>query len=382
VPRGDAFRLLQTHAGITAAVVGDIRRQRGEYKQAIEALSQGDLQAGFERLDRMGAIREVPDDLRHRQLADDYLAATREGKSALVVAPTHKEGREVTARIRDGLKAAGTLKGHERVFGQFVSYGLTEAQRQDPLNYQPGDVVRFHQNVRGGFQKGEGASVVGRDDRGNILVLREKQIMPTTLPLASAEHFDLYERRELPLAAGDQVRITKNAALPDGKRLLNGSIHTVASFNRLGHIVLDGGQVIPKEFGHLAHGYVATSHASQGKTVDRVLVAVGDESFAAASKEQFYVSASRGRESVAVYCENKRDLFEAVNRSGARLSATELAAEPATIQKPPPSRLVRLREHIHRHLRAENVRRLLKKRDRPAPPVKVAVRNQTQELER
>ena len=100
VPRGDAFRLLQTHAGITAVSVGTIQRQRGNYKAAVECISRGDLDDGFAKLDRLGAIREVADELRHQELAADYVAAVREMKSALVVAPTHAEGRAVTGRIR------------------------------------------------------------------------------------------------------------------------------------------------------------------------------------------------------------------------------------------------------------------------------------------
>ena len=118
VPRGDAFRLLQTQAGLKPAVVGDIRRQRGEYRQAVEALAAGDLETGFTRLDRMGRVREVAGSERHTLLATDYLAAVREGKSALVVAPTHAEGRDVTARIREGLKTAGALRGRERTVNQ------------------------------------------------------------------------------------------------------------------------------------------------------------------------------------------------------------------------------------------------------------------------
>jgi hypothetical protein len=90
--------------------------------------------------------------------------------------------------------------------------------------------------------------------------------------------------------------------------------------------------VVAKDFGNISHGYVTTSHSSQGKTIDRVLVAIGEESFPAASRQQFYVSASRGRESVTVYCNNKRDLFQAVAKSDERTSATELAA---TSQEPP-----------------------------------------------
>jgi conjugative relaxase-like TrwC/TraI family protein len=401
VPRGDAFRLLQTHAGIKPAEVRDIRRQQGEYKKAVEALSKGDLETGFTRLDRMGAIREVTGPERHELLAAGYVSATAVGKSALVVAPTHAEGREVTARIRENLKAAGSLKGKERMFTQLVSHGFTEAMRQDPMNYQTGDVVRFNQNVKGGFTKGEAVSVIGNDIKGRVLVKREKDQTATVLPLDAANRFDVYERRELPLAVGDRIRIAQNGATADGRgKLINGSLHSVASFGHHGNIVLDNGQVISKNYGHLAHGYCATSHASQGKTVDRVFVAVGPESFAAASKEQFYVSVSRARESVSVYCEDKRELLESVSRSSSRMTATELTAAPSpqtatqtsrmvdkheaheaigrsslgmdateltAAAKPqpaaPPSRLVRIVEHIRRVARATFVRERALMRD-------------------
>ena len=69
---------------------------------------------------------------------------------------------------------------------------------------------------------------------------------------------------------------------------------------------------------------MVTSHSSQGKTVDRVFVGQSSESFPASSREQFYVSASRARESVTIYTDNKQDLLDAVSRSDERLSATEL----------------------------------------------------------
>jgi hypothetical protein len=35
-------------------------------------------------------------------------------------------------------------------------------------------------------------------------------------------------------------------------------------FTRRGDIIVDHGWVIDRDFGHLTHGYVLTSHASQG----------------------------------------------------------------------------------------------------------------------
>jgi len=84
---------------------------------------------------------------------------------------------------------------------------------------------------------------------------------------------------------------------------------------------------VPKNYGGIGHGYVVTSHASQGKTVDTVLLAVGQESFAAANKEQFYVSVSRGKEAVRLYTDDKEAMLDAIKGSSARLSASELMEE-------------------------------------------------------
>jgi hypothetical protein len=71
-------------------------------------------------------------------------------------------------------------------------------------------------------------------------------------------------------------------------------------------------------------GYVDTSYASQGKTTDRVFISVGNESLPAANQQQWYVSASRGREMAKVYVDSKEDVRNAIARTGERLSAVEL----------------------------------------------------------
>ncbi|WP_430303572.1 hypothetical protein [Splendidivirga corallicola] len=53
------------------------------------------------------------------------------------------------------------------------------------------------------------------------------------------------------------------------------------------------------------HGYCLTSYASQGKTVDRVLITQPASTLTASNPEQFYVSVSRGREAVTVYTQDK-----------------------------------------------------------------------------
>ena len=101
-------------------------------------------------------------------------------------------------------------------------------------------------------------------------------------------------------------------------------------FTPAGDIEVEGGIVVGKNYSHLAHGYVVTSHAAQGKTVDRVVVVQGAESFPASSREQFYVSATRGRESLTVFTDDREGLKRAIQRSDPRPSATELVQPSAT----------------------------------------------------
>ena len=155
----------------------------------------------------------------------------------------------------------------------------------------------------------------------------------------------MYEARQVALTQGDKLRITRNGYVKrearrgvfgdlTKDRLNNGAVYEVDSFTKKGDIRLANGFVVPKDYGGISHGYVVTSHASQGRTVDVSLIALGHESFAAANKEQFYVSVSRGREAVRLYTDDKDAMMDAVQHSGARLSATELMQPVAPKRKP------------------------------------------------
>jgi conjugative relaxase-like TrwC/TraI family protein len=308
VERGAALRLLEEEAGLVPAEVKEIKRQSGVYKAAVKSLAEGHAAEGFKRLDELGWVREIDREERYKQMAADYLATIDQGKTALVVSPTHAEGDRITGDIRRALRDAEKLGDDERTFRVLENANLTPAERGDAVNYGAGDVLVFHQNAKG-FTRGDRVAVSG--DR--------------PLPLDQANRFQMFHSSTLRLARGDKVRITHNGLTADGKhRLNNGALYNVKKFDPDGNIVLDNGWTVGSDFGHLAHGYVVTSHASQGKTVDRVFVGQGSESFVASSREQFYVSASRAREQVTVYTDNKEALLDAVSRSEERVSATEL----------------------------------------------------------
>lgn len=314
VTAGEPLKLLEERAGLHAAEVTEILRQQGDYKKAATALSQGQTEEAFEELDKLGWIKEVADADRYKQLSAAYLSAVNETKkggqpkSALVVSPTHAEAARITEAIRAGLKVQGKL-GEERIVNGWVSPHLTDAQKTDSTEYAVGDLLQFHQNAKG-FTKGA------------RLVVREG-VRP---PMEYADRFELYRPTQFALAAGDRVRVTAGGKTKDGKhRLSTGSLLTVQGFTRQGDIVVDHGWIIAKDFGHLTHGYVVTSHASQGATVDKVFVGISSQSLPATYQRTGYVAVTRGREQAVIFTDDRKELLKAICRSDDPLSATEIA---------------------------------------------------------
>jgi len=97
------------------------------------------------------------------------------------------------------------------------------------------------------------------------------------------------------------------------------------------------------------HGYAVTSHSSQGKTVDEVLLVASSRSFAAVNREQFYVSISRGRERVHVFTDDADLLARRVTDSHERQAAVELVALRQELVKLGFSRSERLKEKVLAH---------------------------------
>ncbi len=127
-------------------------------------------------------------------------------------------------------------------------------------------------------------------------------------------------------AKGDRLRVTAGGTTKDGKhRLSNGSLYTVEGFTPQGDLIVNRDWVIAKNFGHVAHGYTVTSHASQGKTVDQVFIGQSSLSFPASSRRQFYVSVSRGRQQAMIFTDDKQELRKAIARADEPPSAIDLA---------------------------------------------------------
>lgn len=338
--RGEAMRILQQEAGLNIARVEAIQRQRGRYKQAIELVSRGDeiidpangktgMLAGFDLLDELGKIQEIDGEDRHRLLAETYLKASKAGKSTLVVAPTHAEGEAATTEIRSQLQSAGAIGNDEVSFTRLHSLNLSEAQKSIATTYQPqnsNQILQFHQNVQGGYQRGERYEVK-HDDAGIPFLASLDGRLKKPIPYNATDRFEVYTESDVQFGVGDKIRFSLGGkALDKTRRISNGRLDEVAGFDPLGNIKLKSGMVVSRDYGHFDQGYVVTSHSAQGKDRDQAIVAIGKQSLPAVNAKQFYVTASRGKEDLMIFVDDKEAVRRSIQNAGEQLSATELVA--------------------------------------------------------
>lgn len=327
VVRGDALRIVNTVAGIRAAEVNKIYRQKNEdYRSAVEALSEGNVETGFNKLNEIGFIKEVDAMNPTQEMVTDYVAALKKGKDALMVCPTHAQGDKATEEVRQQMRRAGMLGSKEIAVRQLKNINLTEAEKADSRNFRDGQMVKFTQNLKGIMRGSMWSVKVGMD---NKVVLADGKGKEVPLPTERSQHYSVHECKEIKLSKGDKVMITDNGFDLQKRRLNNGATFDVSAVTVDGKITLynrDSKESyhIDKDFGHIAHAHCVTSHASQGKTVEEVFIFQPQATFGATNAKQFYVSVSRAKEKAHIYTDDKEHLLNHASELGDRTSALEL----------------------------------------------------------
>jgi conjugative relaxase-like TrwC/TraI family protein len=329
VIRGDALRILNTVGGIKSAEVSKIYRQKNEhYRSAVEDLSKGNIRDAFSKLDSINSIHSIDPLKPNEKLVSDYVEAIKSKKTALVVSPTHQQGDRVTDEIRKKLRSIGKIGKKELKARKLNNLNLTEAEKKDWRNIPKGLTIQFNQNGSG-IKRGS-LWIVDKSSEKELLIKNDAgKTLP--LPLEKSNHYDVFEESEIGISKGDTIRITRNGFDKDKNRLNNGQIMEVVSVQKKGDIILrnpnnNGTYKLDKDFGHLAHAYCVTSHASQGKTVDEVFISQPASTFPATDAKQFYVSVSRAKDRARIYTDDKEQLLEYAADLGERQSAMELVS--------------------------------------------------------
>jgi conjugative relaxase-like TrwC/TraI family protein len=322
VTRGDALRILEQYSGYRFEELTTIRRQKPKvFRQVVELAAAKQTDKAFSKLLELGAVTEMKTDdgKLYQRAADAYLSATKQGKSALLVSPTWAEIDAVTEKVRDTLRTGGVLGQREETVTVFDSLSWTEAQRKNVSQYEPGQRLRFIRQTKY-FDRGDTVEVVATVGNG-LRVRRPDGREVDFVPASAAAYFDVGEARELKVSSGDWLLLQAN----HGKEFINGERVQIREVQN-GRIALADYRSLPNGFNAFTHGYAVTSHSSQSKTVDEVLLVASSRSFGAVNREQFYVSISRGRERAQVFTDDAELLARRISDSHERKAAVELQA--------------------------------------------------------
>ena len=334
VSAGSPFAAVQKYAGLELARVSEVVRQTGLYKEVAELLARGEINPGLDLLEQMGGVHECGEEERMRAMAADYLWAVSNNLTALAVAPTHEEVDAVNAAVRGALLAAGRVRGEEHELLRLKPVPLTEAERRDAVGLEQAEglVAAFHRD-KGAFRKGQ-----------RVAVTKDNAQAVAQAATVSA----VYRESRIHLAEGDRIRITAGGTA-NGHTLRNGSVYQVAGFDKRGDVQLENGWTLPKDWGHWTHAYASTSHASQGKTTDVVLVSMPVRSLAAVGQDTAYVALTRGKRNAYLYTDDLPALREAASRPRPKANAADLFGPTQSLVKQRVTFLSRVR-HLARHV--------------------------------
>ncbi|NJO98791.1 MAG: AAA family ATPase [Pleurocapsa sp. CRU_1_2] len=319
VEAGNPFKSLQQAGILTARLEQSLRQRTPHLQVAVDLIADGEIEKGFARLDESGCIEELSsDEEKIERIAADYLAlAPSQRDETLVLAGTNYERLSITKRIREGLKASGSL-GKSTNLTQLKAKDLTLVQMKYVHNFEIGDMVMpIKSYKKRGLQKRKLYQVI--DKTPDTLTLGDENGL--TYQVDPSFEKAVFSPIEIEIASGDRLKWTKNDR---DKQRRNGQEFRVLKIEKATATIeyADGTQenldlTLPL---HLDYAIVSTTYSSQGKTANRVLIAA-DHTVAS---ESFYVAVSRVKDELKLYTTDKDEILDKACVSKAKENPLEV----------------------------------------------------------
>lgn len=324
VEAGAAFAQLQG-AGMETAKLGEIVRQtNAAAKAAVLASIEGDAEKALAALDRGGGqiVENVDRADRFAAIAQQYAQLDKISRVRTLVIEPSREGRDaLTADIRSALTRSGALTGPAVTIQSLVNKGLTRAEARDPMSFDKGDVVRFTRDYADkGVARGEAYRVESINSAKSAITLKSEDGREVDWRLRQwgAGKVQAFAAQPLELKTGDSIRFTRNdreAGRINGGR---GEVTAIDEQTRTATIRNARGQTQTLRLDtardqHIAHAYVETAFAAQGRTADHVIIHADSRATNLVDQKSFYVGISRAKETATIFTNDRAKLISAIN---------------------------------------------------------------------
>ena len=261
-----------------------------------------------------------------RETAQAYLELSQDERAkTLVLAATNEMRRAINEKVKMGLLdqlPEGSDTESVTVTALDKSQ-CTRAELREAINYRKDMILRVPEG-RGRAKRVVDWTVTASDPTRNTVTARnrdgeEKTFKPRDL---NPKETGLYTKRDLGLAVGDRVVFTENNRDSGFQNNETGTV-TVAGDGKV-EVRKDDGKIVILDADQthtLDHGWAVTVHRSQGRTVDRALVAGMASKMATAMLA--YVACTRERFALRIFTDN----IKALQKSWARVAERETAKD-------------------------------------------------------
>ncbi|HCA1452706.1 TPA: conjugative relaxase [Klebsiella pneumoniae] len=318
IEAGKPFEQLMK-AGMETSRLTDIQRQKDP--QLLEAVKLAAEGKAKQSLPLVNEIREIKEDgARYQAIVDAYAKMTKaERDQALIITGTNAS----RIQINEGVREALGLKGQGAEYPLLNRLDTTQAERRHSKYYGKGSIVVPEVDYKNGLQRGV-QYVVLDTGPGNKLTVRGPEGETLQFTPARCTKLSVYSVERTELAAGDQVKITRNDAekdLANGDRFVVKEIHS-------DRVVLEGDKGRQVELDtasamFVGLAYASTVHSAQGLTCDKVLINLETQSRTTA-KDVYYVAISRARHAAEIFTDNRQKLGDAISRLNAKAGALDI----------------------------------------------------------
>jgi len=322
VEAGKPFARIQRDQLATGAKVETIRRQTKEAdRETVKNLSEGKISEAVEAMRQRGQIIEVKDRAeRHSSIVKAFSA---EPEKSLVVAPRNSDREQINGKIHEELKNAGRIGKEETEIKILRPRNeLTGVEREFAGAYREGDVITY---TRGSAENKIAAKSFARvtktDREQNLLTVEIKKgddVQEVTYNPKRLRGVSVWTEQTIKVSEGDRLQLRAPFETKQAK-IANGTIGKVDKLTDSTLTLATGsGKAVKFDTSQphaLDYGYAVTSHSSQGKTIDRVLIhAETTESKQLLNERMAYVAVSRARNEALIFTDDAAKLSDKMSR--------------------------------------------------------------------
>ncbi len=313
IGQGKIFTSLQEKGVIDVVRMSEVQRQKDpEYKDIVDMLGAKQIEKAFTRLVDKGMVHEISNrDERLANIMQDYL---QKPKDTIIVTALNKDREELNQMIREQLKQNNIVRNNEVGYVTRDIKSLRGEEKFYAENYAVGNIVVCNKaDIIG--KAGAEAKILEVDATKNTIRLHsfnDNKKFNIDLKQHGSD-LQLYTEKTKAFAEGDKILFLKN---DKGLGVKNGQTGYITQIDNSMKVKMDNGKELQfnpnTQYKYIEYGYALTDYKSQGQTEKHVIYHADTNK--GVNFNQAYVGITRGKETVAIYTNDKAMFLENIKK--------------------------------------------------------------------